>query len=760
VNENVRDSGQSGRQFRFDTLASELVSGVEVIKSPLPSLEEGAIGGIVNIRTFRPLDFKKPTVAVSATASYKDLADVTDPQYSGLVSWNNADRTLGALLSLNYNHRTLRQDRITGVGWAQSAGVDTNQDGVADSGALNVPTAVRPTLEFEQRDRYGLTGALQWKPSEQTEVTLDLLYSQLRDQYDELTYSADFNLTAKSIVAGTAVIRDGALVGATTGGTSTQIGREVSDLEHTNFLIGLNAVHHMGPWTLSADISSGRAFSDTRNPITRTRILGATGSLTWSLPDVEGGVPSLKFLTANLNDPKVVPGRRIEWRVNHATDLDSAAQFDAVRSLDFGPFTQVSFGAKYHERSRDYKRRDVNLTRLLSGANYTASYFDQSFFEAFPVSNFLGDVSGSLPTSWDVPNPGAFWNATNASAIIDNSTLTARALGDYRNSYYVSEKIAAAYVSTQIQTSLFGGELRGEGGLRYAKTDQVSAGYATTATAAIPVSYQKTYNDLLPSLSLLWKPMDKIQVHASAAKVMTRPSLADLSPRLTLNSSGTVFTAVGGNPQLDPFKANQYDLTAEWYFAPGSALIAGAFVKDITTFVYNQNTTIQVDGQAYTLTAPVNGGDARVNGYELAYQHIFKNLPAPFDGLGMLANYTYTDSEATYTPTLKDKMQSVAKNSYNLTVFYEKDAVAARLSYSWVDDVLTNVGTGGFAAINDKAFGTLDGSLSYKVSDVVTLVAEGQNLTNQAQWQFVGQNLFGGYTNYGRTFSLSIRAKY
>ncbi|HBI18247.1 MAG TPA: TonB-dependent receptor, partial [Brevundimonas sp.] len=65
VNENVRDSGQSGRQFRFDTLPSELVAGVDVIKSPLASLDEGAIGGVVNVRTFRPLDLKTSRLALS-----------------------------------------------------------------------------------------------------------------------------------------------------------------------------------------------------------------------------------------------------------------------------------------------------------------------------------------------------------------------------------------------------------------------------------------------------------------------------------------------------------------------------------------------------------------------------------------------------------------------------------------------------------------------------------------------------------------------
>ncbi|MCK5911841.1 MAG: TonB-dependent receptor, partial [Caulobacter sp.] len=214
------------------------------------------------------------------------------------------------------------------------------------------------------------------------------------------------------------------------------------------------------------------------------------------------------------------------------------------------------------------------------------------------------------------------------------------------------------------------------------------------------------------------------------------------------------------NPLLKPFEAWQYDATLEWYFAPGSALVAGAFYKDITTFVYSQNTNIVVDGQTYVLTSPTNGGKATIKGVELAYQHLFKSLPAPFDGLGFLANYTYTDTEATYSPTLKDEMVNVAKNSFNVTAFYEKDRFAARASYSWVDDVLQDVGGAGLSALNDKAFGSLDGSVSYKITPQITAAIEGQNLTKASQRQFIKGGWFGGYTNYGRTISVGLRAKF
>ena len=745
VNENMRDSGQSGRQFRFDTLPSELVAGVEVGKTPLASLDEGAIGGLVDIKTFRPLDLGRSTLALSATASRPELAGKTDPRVSGLASWTNEAQTFGVLAAVVYDQRTLRQDRITGVGWSYSDPATTLGKSMIAQGINLYPNAIRPTLEREDRERKGVVLSAQYRPSDETEITLDASYTKLDDHYDELTYSAD--QPTGTLVAGSAVVRQGVLVGGTVTSTS-QIGREVSDLAHDNMMIAGRIRQKLDDWTLTADLAYARAFSETSNPITRTRLQGAIGQTTFAMTRAKDGIPSVKLLTTDFRNPSLLPFRRIEWRVNDSTDDEAAIQFDAERPITWGPLSRIQFGVKYRERSREYNRADINYTTNLANKFFGAEYFDD-----FPVSDFLGEVDGTLPTTWAMPDPAAFW------ALADkNQRGTLRA--DQRNSYNVSEDIGAGYGLTDLDTSLFNAPLRGQVGVRVAHTKQISAGHADNGTAALPVRYVKRYTDVLPTANFTLELSSALQARFAAAKVITRPSLADLAPRLTLNSSGVQLTAVGGNPQLKPFEAWQYDATVEWYFAPGSALIAGVFYKDITTFVYSQNTNIVVDGQTYILTSPTNGGKATIKGVELAYQQLFKNLPAPFDGLGVLANYTYTDTEATYSPTLKDEMVNVAKNSFNLTAFYEKNRFAARASYSWVDDVLQDVGGAGLSALNDSAFGSLDASVSYKITPRITAAIEGQNLTSAAQWQFVKGGWFGGYTHYGRTLSFGLRAKF
>lgn len=754
VNENVRDSGQSGRQFRFDTLPSELMSEVQVVKSPRADLAEGGIGGIINLKTLRPLDLGKPVFAASATASSPRLADAVDPRLSAMASWSNPDRTFGALIAAVYDERTTRQDRVTGVSWADGR-IDSNGDGVLDGNTILVPQSTRPTLERENRDRIGLNGAIQWRPDDHFELNIDGLWSRLNVNYDELTYSSDFSTTtARAIVPGTAVIQNGVLTAATVT-TSTQIGRETSKLSYKNWLVGGNAKWKSNGWTIAADGSYGEAYSNTPTPIYRTRLLGPVGQVAFDFGNVGDRLPNLNFLTADLNQPGTLPGRRIEYRVNDSLDRQRAGQLDVSKDMD-GVIRRISAGAKYEKRDRTYNRRDINFTSGIAGRT-----FDGSYFEPFPVDDFLSGVGGTLPRSWLMPDPERFLSAATGTQALLDAPLTR---SDLRNSYKIDEKVLSGYGMMEFGFPLGPVNIRGDAGVRYAHTRQTSSGYADNGTVALPVSFERNYGNALPSVNIVAEFTPKLQMHLAASKVITRPSLSDLAPRLTVNSNPTILTAVGGNPELRPFEAWQYDATAEWYFAPGSALIGGAFYKDITTFVFQQTSAFNIDGQTYRLTAPQNGGNAYVAGVEIAYQQMFKMLPAPFDGLGFQANYTHTTSRGTYAmtdgSTFRDALTDVAKDSFNVTAFYEKGPIGARLSYSWRGDVLRDVGGAGLASNNDSAFGSLDFDVSYKLTKNITLVVQGINVAGGRQWQYVRDDRFAGYTDYGTTLMGGVRARF
>jgi len=753
VNENARNSGQTGRQFRYDTLPAELVSGLEVIKSPTASMDEGAIGGVVNIKTFRPLQLGKQQANLSAELSHPELADANDPRVSGLYNWVNADKTFGMLLSAAYAERSLRQDRVNETSWDYYAGgIDTNSDGVADSGAVYVPAGIRPTLELEDRKRVGVAGSLQWKPSDALEMNLDLFYARQKVQYDELSLGTGFTLSKMRNM----VIERGAVTAFDMIDGQVQLSRETSGITDDNRSVRFNTTWQGELWGLSGTAFASRADSWNHDPIRRTRLrTGNTVDMQASFPQASGSaIPDWSFTDGyDPSNPAATPGRRLEWRTIDARDDERALQFDADRMLAGGFFSTLKLGAKYRARERTYDRADL-VNNGISG-----QVFDSSYFTGLPVSDFLDGTHGSVPTGFLAPIESKFWTGYPSAAQL----ATGPSSDDLQNSYRVAEDIASAYAMSDFSTDLSGHELRGNIGVRAVRTSQRTHGHASVNGVATPVNFSRSYSDLLPSFNVAYDLTDSMVLRGAAAKVMTRPDLTDLSSKLTFNSSGVILTANGGNPNLEPFEATQYDLTFEWYTSPSSALVAGVFYKDISRFIQTQLSDLQYQGQSYLLSSKVNGGSAYVRGMELAWQQVFTGLPAPFDGLGMQANYTWTDSEANYVDGdahFQDALEGVAKNSYNLVGFYERGPLSLRLSYSWRDDIVNAVGTADVATANTKAFGTLDGNISWQLNDTFAVYASAINITGKSQQLFVGDNLFSGYTDYGRTWSVGMRAKF
>ncbi|MCP3040465.1 TonB-dependent receptor [Xanthomonas euvesicatoria pv. allii] len=748
VNENVRTSGQTGRQFRYDTLPAELVSGLDVIKSPTADLDEGAIGGIVNVRTFRPLELGKTLLNTSLESSQAQRTHANDPRVSGLFNWVNAEGTFGMLVSGAYAQRSLRQDRVNEVSW------DYYPNGVPGApGASYLPTGLRPTLELEQRERTGVAASLQWRPSAAWETNLDLLYAKQTVHYDEYSLGVGFDGVSKM---SNLQVDHGGVTGFDYRNGQVQVSRETSGITDDNRSARLSSTWNGDLWTLGAVAFHSQAHSYDSDPIRRTRLRSGTNlSMRVEMPQADDdNVPNWSFTNGfDPTNPASVSGRRLEWREIDARDKEDALQLDAKRTLGDGWLRDIKFGAKYRERSRTYDRADLLLNRI-AGVRFPGSYFT-----ALPVSDMLVDGKGQLPRQWLAPIEAPFWGDWPTATDLSGTPNSA----DLQNSYEVREKIGSAYAMTDFGGALAGRDLRGNLGVRLVRTEQTTDGHADLDGAAQPVHFERSYTNALPSFNAAWDVREDMVLRTSAAKVITRPDLTDLSSKLTFNSSGEVLTASGGNPALRPFEAWQYDLTFEWYIDGTSALTGGVFYKDISSFIQTQLSYLDYQGQTYLLSSKTNGSQASVKGVELAYQQVFTGLPAPLDGLGMQLNYTFTDSQATYrdgTRRFTDSLEGVARNTYNAVLFYEKGPLMARASYSWSDNIVNAVGTANVATLNSDAFGSLDANVAWKVNDTLSVFVNAINLTGQVQRQYVGDHLFGGYTDYGRTWSLGLRARF
>jgi TonB-dependent receptor len=197
----------------------------------------------------------------------------------------------------------------------------------------------------------------------------------------------------------------------------------------------------------------------------------------------------------------------------------------------------------------------------------------------------------------------------------------------------------------------------------------------------------------------------------------------------------------GGNPDLDPFTATNLDLSLEYYFASGGMASSAIFYKDIDGFLQTSESQETIGGNDFVILRKSNGGSGTVRGLELAYQQFFDFLPAPFDGLGIQANYTYVDSDVpSPNPLLPNiSLEGLSDNSYNLVAIYEDDLVSGRLSYNYRSDFLVTT------EVAQEGFGQLDLSLAYNVSESFRLTLDALNLLRRDHFEYRAGDKYDPY---------------
>ena len=200
------DSGgftiNAGRAFDFHIFASELFNRVDVQKTQRASIEEGGIAGTVDLYSAKPFDFSKPQAVISAQGGYNSITRKVDPRVTAMLSDQFADGKVGVLVSAAYSERTVYQEGFGSVRWTSpfvngDSWADTNP--VVSGTPVDCPAADNldclwaprlPRADFfgNNQKRLGLTGSLQFRPTDTLEVSFDGLFSRLEN--DRLSYNS------------------------------------------------------------------------------------------------------------------------------------------------------------------------------------------------------------------------------------------------------------------------------------------------------------------------------------------------------------------------------------------------------------------------------------------------------------------------------------------------------------------------------------------------------------------------------------------
>ena len=782
-----------GRGFDFNVFASDLFSQLLVRKTASADVEEGSLGATVDLRTARPFDYDGFTFAASGQAGYNAMAEKADPRMAALISNTFADGTFGALLSVAYSERQALEEGSNTGRWANgpSNGGFNAASPFAAARSANVyhprfPRYVQ--MEHEQK-RLGVTGTLQWKPSDATEFSLDALYSKIdatRDEHyiEAISFSRGAN-TAQPRLAGkpamvvkNGVIENNALVYGEFDNVDIRSENRHDEWSTEFKQLSLNGQHRFGDdFTLSGKLGISRSKHE--NPVQTTIIMDKYDVDNYSY-DYRG---NSRFPTLNYGvDPTNPAGWELAEIRLRPQYVDN--DFDTGQ-LDFNWNISPGFRLKGGVLAKDYTFKTTELRRASELAVPTFPGGTRIVPVDMTEQAGLKGINGS-PSNWVVPDLNAIADQFD---IYSNSGIFAVA-PRANNVRSVEEKDRGAYLMGEFSTEIGALPLSGNVGVRYVRTKQSSTGLSTLATGTVSTTENRTYNDTLPSFNLVAEVSPDFLIRLGAAKVMSRPGLGSLTPGATVAVAGGARTISSGNPDLEPIRATNVDLGFEWYFSEGAMAGIGLFYKDIESFV---QTTREVRPYSdsglpaslligtgasptddFTYSRPVNTPGGELHGVEANYTQPFTFLPGKWSNLGVQLNYTWVESQIQYLnaagqPVMKTDLTGLSKSSWNATLFYEGKVFSGRVSATNRDDYLTQA-PGTETGFNLDGYhgmtGTtvIDASIRYTISDQLELSLEGINLTNEASDEWVYSPATGRlplqYTETGRQFLLGVRYKF
>ena len=795
-----------GRQFDFNVFASELFNSITVRKTPSADVEEGSLGATVDLVTARPFDYKgKLTVAGSAQLGLNDLSNEADPRFAALVSTKLLDNRLGILVSAAYSERGILEEGPSTVRWERGtdnggfAAASALPQGATQGFAFFHPRIPRYDSYRYKTQRLGLTGSLQFQATDSTLLTFDALHadfkSQRTEQYLEaISFSRGTTGKPQTVILPGAVVDDtNSLVFGTFNNVDVRVETRDEELQ-TKFNQFTGSVAQEFGDRVKLNVLGGWSKSKFANPIQTTVALDVNNVQGYSFDFREDSrAPTFNYGNLNVADPSRFVLGEIRLRPQYVDNTFRVGRAELAYELSDALTLKGGVDHKrYSFDSRELRRASETAVPTLNAAQLAAL---TTLYTFSPRTDL-----GGTPGTFVVPDLDAFddtlgiYSNTGTFALQGIENATARS-----NFRTVKERDFGAYGQADFDLTVGGVGLRGNAGVRFVKTNQVSTGYTGAGATLSLVEVDRSYNHWLPSLNIAADLTPSLVVRGAVAKVIARPDIGTVNPGGAFSISGGNRTFSRGNPFLDPTEAITYDLSGEWYFAPESALIVGLFYKDINSFVattaqqipFNQlglpdillaGTTVQPT-DLFTVTQPVNSEGGKLKGAEIGLQLPFRFLPGAFSNIGLLANYTYVTSKIDYPLTaaadsivVREDLVGLSKHSANATLYYEDKLVSLRGSVTYRGGYLTNVpGRNGVSPPSPNAaqptFNDVEGnnstinvdvSASLAVTPQVSLTFEGVNLTDEYVDQYIDSeaNRLSVYHHTGRQFYVGARFKF
>ena len=701
-------SPESGvRSVALDVIPSELIQSLEVSKSVTSDMDGDAIGGSVEVKSLSAFDRNGNSASVTVQASQNELRSETSPKISASGT-TVIDKTFGIAAAISYFDRDFGSDNI-----------ESNGDDEVEQRHYSI-----------NRERLGAALNLDFRPDYNNQYYIRSLYSKFSD--DEYRMANTFTFD----------------------GDDSEIERGSKDRYESQTILSITAgaQHQLDDWLIEYQVGYSKADEKEPDSLYYT-FVGEEMAIS---SDMQGQIPSISQDAAAM-DLSNYEVDEIEFAKNYAKDSESSIKLDFTRLLEWqGKALEFKFGGKY--RSRE-KFNEANT-----------SIYDGDFDDIDP-SQF-----GTVTPDYGLANfgPGLDRQAMRSYFNQQDNNLELAELDSEIESngasYMNEEDILALYFMTKVDFD----DLRIVAGLRYEDTDFSTIGMRVELieneqtdveeVVNTPWNAKRSYDYLLPSLNMRYEFNDNLIGRFAYTQTISRPKFEDVAAFQIIESKteeddGEFVTereAQVGNPELQPYESDNFDLSLEYYPGDIGVLSAGYFYKNIDNFVIIADVAGTTGWEGFDeVMQPINGESAKVSGIELAWVKTFEN------GLLLAANGTFSDSEAVtlldgerYETNLPNQSDKIG----NLTLGYETQQMSLRLTMSYKSENLEEI-DGDLIRMED-AHQQLDFMAKYYINPSMQVYFNAININNEPYYHYFDtRSVNAQYEEYGRTFELGFTWK-
>jgi TonB-dependent receptor len=770
---NVPSPEPGVREIKFDAMPADLVDSVEVNKTLQANMDGDGIGGSVNIVT--KTAGERPTLDLFGAGGITPImGNVNVYQAAGTVGQRfGADKRWGILVGGSYDWNGRGIHDIEPVPDAA-----TFPDGSS--------TRYFDTQDIREyrykRSRWGVTGSADYKLGDGSDIYIRGIYSSFRDFGDKWVYTLTDNTqgiqlvnsgNGANVVNGCALDNNGFTTAPCTGVPHFSTSNRVPIFNIGSVVLG--GKHVLATTWVSWDVSVSRAE--------QVHSGGDEGA------DFSSNLSSsaCQFSPA-LTTKQYVP----QWTPNCFTEAYQPATYSlADINTSFGQSPQLNLqfagaiGKRYHIGS--------HVSTIEVGGKFrNAHKFDDSYTPTYtpngnlPMTQFLGTFTDTNYYSNNYPlGPVSSWSKliSYLNANPSQFTLQPGTTGVNPGNFDYVEKVSAGYVMDTIDFS----KVRLVAGIRFEGTNLTSytPGFDDSGNFLGNTKILGSYVKALPSASVRIDLGHDSDVRVVYSRALSRPDPVDIAQALTVTISQSPMTASIANPNLKAETANNYDLLFEHYLKPFGAIQAGFFYKQLYDPIASQSQEFfnysPDPGNArypvgtWIVTQPINAGFGWVEGLEFAYLQHYTSLPGMLSGLGLSANYTYTNSAACQLPGRADcpRLLRQAPNAWNFSPTFDRGKLSIRVGLTYNDSSIYSYqyqdGTGGATptpgGLNGPLSDTylyphfqLDAQGSYQLPRGFTVMAYGLNLNNEVFGFYNGQAQYMIQREYyGPTFAFGMR---